>query len=107
MSAFLVILLACAVMVYLHVRLQRKLAQTVLDQQQGLEDQRVAQYKHAKALQREIARSDRATRKLADEARKAVQDTQRVREDTQALQQSINAALSDPRVQRLLNKVGE
>lgn len=105
--AFVIFLAAVAVMVVVHVKTQKRLAQTMLDHQQALEDQRVAQYKQAKAFQKELAISDRGARKLADQARKAIADTDLVREDTRALQQTLNAALSDPRVQRLLNKAGE
>ena len=105
--AFVLFLAALVVMVVVHVKTQKRLARTMLDHQEALEEQRVSQYKQAKAFQKELAISDRGTRKLADQARKAIADTEHVRADTLALQQSLNAALSDPRVQRLLNKVGE
>lgn len=101
--AFLLIVGACAAMVAIHRKTQERLADAVLKQQEALEAQRVAQYKQSKAFQQELARSDRATRKLADESRKALQDSQFLREDTQALKDSLHAVLRDPRVQRLLD----
>lgn len=94
--AFAVIVVACAVMVWLHRRLQKQLAQRLVDQSEALEGQRDAQHKQAKAFQRDLARTERAAAKTIDSSRATVDEARQIN-------QQMHAFFRDPRVQRFLD----
>lgn len=107
----LLVAVACLVMVAVHIRLTRNLDADHRAREQRLEDdvlaRKVALDKQAKVFVKRLAQSNSAANKMIDECRKSQDEARHLREDTKALQQKINAALSDPRVKRLLNKAGE
>ena len=85
----------------------RKVEKAILEMRAETSAREAALNKQAKAFVKRLAQSNGAANKMIDECRKSQDEARYLREDTQALQQKINAVLSDPRVKRLLNKVGE
>lgn len=103
MSAAVLIaeVLGVVAMVVVHRRQLRGLSSFFTDrlreQDETEEARRVAAYKMAKANERTVARSDRAVRQMADQARG-------LHEDSRAMQERVERHFADPRVKRMLGE---
>lgn len=93
-AAFVLIVLACVVMVIVHVKLeQRALARD--------EARQHALYKQHKSLTQRLAAAERATAKMVDETRST---SDHLKENARLLHQRADALLGDPRVKALLDR---
>lgn len=90
-----------AAMVALHAKLLRKQADfhaaRVKAWDEAEEGRRVAAYKMAKANERVVARSDKAVRQMADQARG-------LHEDARLLHERVDGHFAHPNVKRLVNE---
>lgn len=88
------------VILFVHVGAQRALKRTRETRETDLDARLVARQVAADKRTKSI---DREAQRVLQQAKRALKDAEHVREDTRALQQQVNAALSDRRVQRLLD----
>lgn len=85
---------------FLMRRQSRMFEQRLADQDAGEEARRVALYKQQKSTATAIAQSDRAVRKMIDQARKT-------HEDTRLLQRQVDAHFAHPQIKRLTGQEDE
>jgi hypothetical protein len=102
----LLVAVALAIMAGAHVRLARKYDSLLKGITERTEARDVALQKQAKAHARRAAQVDRAAAKTIDAARSALSKTTELREDTASIQRHVNTMLSEPRLQRFLNREG-
>jgi hypothetical protein len=102
----ILVALALAIMCGAHVRLARKYDSLLNGITARTEARDVALQKQSKVNERRVAQTTRAAAKTLDAAKAALDAADHVREDTRALQGTFNTMLSDPRLQRFLNREG-
>lgn len=89
-----------------HVRLARKYDALLRGVTERTEARDRALQKQAKVAERRAAQADRAAAKTMDVARATLGKASEVHDDTASIQRHVNQMLSDPRLQRFLNREG-
>lgn len=97
---------ALALMAGAHVRLARKYDSLLRGIAERTEARDLALQKQAKQNERRVAQTQRVAAEVIDKANSALDKATEIREDTRSVQGNVNTILSDPRLQRFLDREG-